>query len=137
MASREYLEGDERIYIDGSAEPVVHGTGVEDIFNAGFYFDQGPFQMALHGSPYHLDLGKGRQREDVTAAYRLMLTDATTFNKSLRADLEAGPTGNLSLRRRRRACYTAQRSLAVTSILPCCRRTSTVWPWRSTTSEPR
>ncbi|HXU44984.1 MAG TPA: DUF2961 domain-containing protein, partial [Thermoanaerobaculia bacterium] len=36
--SREVLEGDERVYLDGSRHPGIYGTGVEDLFNGGFYF---------------------------------------------------------------------------------------------------
>jgi len=98
---RDYLEGDERVYIDGAPSPALHGTGTEDFFNGGFYFDQGPFQLALHGAPYHLVLGG----EDITAVYRLMLTDAIPFTLGIRAELEGGPSGNLSLRRRSVAYY--------------------------------
>jgi len=92
--ARAYLEGDERAYVDGSLHPAVYGTGVEDLFNGGFYFDQGPFGLALHGSPYHIVDGG----EDITAAYRLMPTDGVTFTSSLEVGLEGGPEGNLSLR---------------------------------------
>ncbi|MBI4244709.1 MAG: DUF2961 domain-containing protein, partial [Planctomycetes bacterium] len=32
-----YLEGDERIYIDGAASPSYHGTGTEETFNGAWY----------------------------------------------------------------------------------------------------
>ncbi len=51
--SRQILEGDERIFLDGSQHPGHYGTGTEDLFNGGFYFDQGSFSRPLHGSPYH------------------------------------------------------------------------------------
>ncbi len=94
--SRQYLEGDERIYLDGARHPMLYGTGTEDIFNGGFYFDQGPFRAALHGMTYHLTPAG----EDVTAAYRLFLTDAVTFGASIRAGLETGPTGEMPMRAR-------------------------------------
>ena len=99
---RGYLEGDERVYFDDSLHPEVYGTGTEDFYNGGFYFDQGPFRLALHGSPYHHVLDNG---EDVTAAYRLMPTDGITFASNISAGLEGGPTGNLSLRTRTIAYY--------------------------------
>ena len=101
-ASRGYLEGDERVFLDASLHPEVYGTGTEDFYNGGFYFDQGPFRRALHGSPYHYFLENG---EDVTAAYRLMLTDGISFARSLRAGLEGGRTSNVSLRSRSVAYY--------------------------------
>jgi hypothetical protein len=95
---RDYLEGDERIFIDRSAHPAVYGTGVEDFFNGGFYFDRGPFSLALHGAPY-TEL-EGPAGLPTTAAYRLMLTDGITFENHIEAGLEGGPTGNVSMRAR-------------------------------------
>ncbi len=103
--SRQYLEGDERIYLDGSRHPALYGTGTEDIFGGGFYFDQGPFRAALHGMTYHLTPAG----EDVTGAYRLFLTDAVTFGAGIRAGLETGPTGEMPMRARAVA-YTYRRS---------------------------
>lgn len=100
--SREVLEGDERIFLDGSRHPGVYGTGVEDLFNGGFYFDRGPFALPLHGSPAHRTNPAG---EDVTSAYRLFLSDAIPFRSAIRAGLETGPTGNLALRARTVAYY--------------------------------
>ncbi len=96
-ASRVYLEGDERVFIDGSLHPSVYGTGVEDFFNGGFYFDLGPFSKALHGSPYTQMVVDG---ESLTAAYRLMPTDGITFTNGISAGLEVGPTGDVSMRAR-------------------------------------
>ncbi len=100
--SREVLEGDERVYLDGARHPGIYGTGVEDLFNGGFYFDRGPFALPLHGSPAHRVTPA---REDVTSAYRLFLSDAIPFRTSIRAGLETGPTGNLPLRARTVAYY--------------------------------
>jgi len=94
---RSYLEGDERIYLDTSLHPGSYGTGVEDFFGAGFYFDRGVFTLPLHGMTYHL---LNQNFEDVTAAYRFLLTDAPTFAADLRAGMEVGPEGNLSMRAR-------------------------------------
>lgn len=93
----EYMEGDERVFIDGSPHPALHGTGTEDIFNGGFYFDRGPFGLPLHGC---LDRRVWPDGEERTSAYRLMLLDAIPWNSSIRAGLEAGPTGLLSMRAR-------------------------------------
>ncbi|MEP7013408.1 MAG: DUF2961 domain-containing protein [Acidobacteriota bacterium] len=100
--SREVLEGDERVYLDGSLHPGLYGTGVEDLFNGGFYFDRGPFALPLHGSPAHRMTPAG---EDVTSAYRLFLSDAIPFRNEIRAGLETGPTGNLAVRARTVAYY--------------------------------
>lgn len=94
---RTYLEGDERYFIDRSPHPAVYGTGVEDFFNGGFFFDQGPFSLALHGAPYTELEAEGLP---VTAAYRLMLTDGITFENHLAAKLEGGPVGDVSMQAR-------------------------------------
>ncbi|MBZ0114395.1 MAG: DUF2961 domain-containing protein [Thermoanaerobaculia bacterium] len=94
--TRQYLEGDERIYIDDDSEVSIHGTGVEDFFNAGFYFDHGPLGLPLHGAP----LDEPDRRSPRTVAYRLMLTDAIVFQTSIRARMEAGPTGDVAMKAR-------------------------------------
>lgn len=94
--ARSYLEGDERIYVDGARHPAHYGTGIEDFFGGGFYFDQGSFGLALHGMTYHR-IGAG---EDTTAAYRLLLGDAVPFARSIRAGLEPGPEGDVPMRAR-------------------------------------
>lgn len=99
-ARRDYLEGDERVYLDGSSSPAIYGTGVEDFFNGGFYFDLGTRLQALHGSSYQLIDASGERFDGM---YRLMLTDAVPFQSSLEAALENGPgppTGHLHMRSR-------------------------------------
>ncbi len=95
-----YLEGDERIYLDGSAHPALYGTGVEDTFNGGFYFDQGPFGRALHGMEFKRRVAGPVANEERAAAYRWMLADAVSFAGGLRAGFERGPTGDSTLRAR-------------------------------------
>jgi hypothetical protein len=75
------LEGDERFYRDGGREAVHHGTGLEDYFNAGWYYF-GLFELPLHGL-----LEKAAMR---TAQYRFHLTDPVTFRKDLRMEIEFG-----------------------------------------------
>ncbi|MBE0699077.1 MAG: DUF2961 domain-containing protein, partial [Anaerolineaceae bacterium] len=41
MVGMGMLEGWERIYVDGETSPSVTGTGTEDYFNSGFYFQNG------------------------------------------------------------------------------------------------
>jgi hypothetical protein len=93
--SREILEGDERVFVDGALTPAHYGTGVEDLFNGGFYFDRGPFRAPLHGVPEHFVNARG---EDVTRMLRLLLSDAVPFRNRLRIGLEGGPTNNLAMR---------------------------------------
>jgi hypothetical protein len=95
-----YLEGDERLYLDGSFHPASYGTGTEDLFNAGFYFDQGPFGRALHGLQWRGERPGPVASEDASSAYRLMITDAVPFAAGLLAGLEPGPEGGLPMRAR-------------------------------------
>jgi hypothetical protein len=77
-----FLEGDELFYVDGEFRG--QGTGTEDYFNSGWYFDQGPF-----AAPYHGLVLKDDQRGRI-AAYRWQLPDPVTFNDSIRIELEHG-----------------------------------------------
>lgn len=85
-----YMEGDERAYIDGSVQPLWYGTGVEDLFNGGFYFDRGSYSGPLSGAPMrHASTGT----DDATSMYRWFLTDAPVWRKSIVFKLENGATG--------------------------------------------
>jgi len=76
------LEGDELISIDGEKDPSWKGTGLEDYFNGGWYY-QNPLARPLHGllhkSPFR------------TIQYRLHLTDPVMFEKSIDMTFERGP----------------------------------------------
>lgn len=86
-ASRGYLEGDERVYIDGRLSPAIYGTGTEDFFNGGWYFERGPFTMPTHGNPYHNTLPTDR-----TFCYRFFIGDAVPFYESVAWSIEHGGT---------------------------------------------
>lgn len=86
-----HLEGDERISVDGSEWPQIHGTGLEDFFNAGFYFAHGPFTLPTHGNPAHEPTSARRPGLNVYSTYRLMLTDAVPFRSGIRLTMEHGP----------------------------------------------
>ncbi len=75
LKDQGYLEGDERWYPDGLSTPTIQGTGTEDYYNAGWYFNQGPFTLPTHGHP-------SLYEEDdylVTAMYRLHTGDSLDF----------------------------------------------------------
>jgi hypothetical protein len=84
-ANPGYLEGDERAYIDGAASPGWYGTGVEDFFGGGFYFDHGAFASPLAGATVVDPDGGG-----TTAAYRWMLAEPIAHANTLRLTQEAG-----------------------------------------------
>lgn len=76
------LEGDEKMYIDGSAAPQWHGTGLEDYFNGGWYYGN-----AL-ASPFHGIIFKAPFR---TIQYRLHQTDPVAFENTFHMTFERGP----------------------------------------------
>ncbi|WP_242613185.1 glycoside hydrolase family 172 protein [Herbihabitans rhizosphaerae] len=91
---RNYLEGDERVYVDGAASPTLYGTGSEDYYESGWYFRDGTtYAMPLAGNPSHEMDGDGCQY-DCTGAYRLLVGDAVSFATSLRFGIEHGPANN-------------------------------------------
>jgi hypothetical protein len=77
-----FLEGDEIIYIDGEFRGM--GTGTEDYFNGGWYFDQGEF-----AAPYHGVVVKDDDLARI-AAYRWHVPDPIAFQDSIRIELEHG-----------------------------------------------
>jgi hypothetical protein len=83
-----FLEGDEKIYVDGETYPSRWlGTGAEDYFN-GAYFWNAPDKAAMarpHGGLTFLDWGIGR-----VCAYRWHILDFVSFRESIRLDLEHG-----------------------------------------------
>src|SRR5579859_5349853 len=86
---RSYLEGDERIYVDDNESPAIYGTGTEDFYNGGWYFDHGLFTQPTHGNTAHV----ADTNFDRTAAYRLFMPDAVPFRRHIRVGIEHG-TGN-------------------------------------------
>jgi len=83
-----FLEGDEKIYVDGEKYPSRWlGTGTEDYFN-GSYFWNAPKKDVMvrpYGGLTFLDWGIGR-----VCAYRWHVTDFISFTKEIRVDLEHG-----------------------------------------------
>jgi hypothetical protein len=85
---RRYLEGDEHVWVDGGRALI--GTGTEDFYEGGWYFNHGPFTRALNGNPSHRIGGGLCPGADCTAAYRLLISDAIGFSSSLRFGFEHG-----------------------------------------------
>ena len=79
-----YLEGDEMVYVDGETFPSMYGTGTEDYFTSGWYFNRGEFY-----SPYHGLIIKNDSLSRI-AAYRFQVGDAIPFKKSLKFTIEHG-----------------------------------------------
>ncbi|CCW34456.1 Protein of unknown function (DUF2961) [Chthonomonas calidirosea] len=83
-----FLEGNEEIWVDGESFPSIIGTGTEDFYTAGWYFDEGPFNEAFHGC---ILKDEAHSRVD---AYRYQITDCVPFQKSIRVDIQHGPIDN-------------------------------------------
>ena len=84
-----YLEGDERVYIDGEEAPIWSGTGSEDYFNGGWYFSSGDyFARSFYGAPV---MKNSRSR---TVMYRFHFTDAIPFKESIHFNIEHGSTNS-------------------------------------------
>jgi hypothetical protein len=79
-----FLEGDHRIYVDGEKKPSVYGTGTEDYFSSGWYFNQGEYAAPYNGLILK-DETTGR-----IAAYRFHVPDPVPFKKSIKFTIEHG-----------------------------------------------
>ncbi len=90
-----HLEGDERVSIDGSRYPQIHGTGLEDFFNGGFYFLGGPVTLPTHGNPAQAPTSPRRPGLNLRSAYRLFLGDAIPFSSHIRLGIEHGPVNDV------------------------------------------
>ncbi len=83
-SGQDYMEGDERIYADGSASPALYGTGTEDYYNGGWYYILGTFAQALHGAPTHIS----EPGFDMATSYRMHLGDTIPFAHGFRFGIE-------------------------------------------------
>ena len=91
--TRDYLEGDERLFTDGSLSPDAHGTGTEDFYESGWYFNRDTFTNPMNGNPAHED-SKDNCQYDCTGMYRLFVAESPEFDSSVHFGIEHGPTDN-------------------------------------------
>lgn len=70
------LEGDPNFYVDGRSTPISIGTGSEDYFNGGWYYDRGSFSRPLHGAILASDATDGSHR---ISQYRFHPGDPISF----------------------------------------------------------
>jgi hypothetical protein len=84
-------EGDERIYIDNSATPQLHGTGAEDYFNGAWYFNKGMFTLPTHGYTARIKEKQANNKNLLFLnCYRLHLSDYIPFYSSIKVGIEHG-----------------------------------------------
>jgi hypothetical protein len=96
-SSRGYLEGDERVYVDGSRTPQIHGTGTEDFYEGGWYFNRDTFSNPVNGEPSHQGGAGGcPANSDCTSTYRLMLADSVAFGSSIDFGIEHGSVDDVA-----------------------------------------
>ncbi|MCL4234898.1 MAG: DUF2961 domain-containing protein, partial [Deltaproteobacteria bacterium] len=81
---RLFLEGDERVHVNGSRSPALYGTGTEDYYNGGWYFNQGLFTLPTHGYVGHTNTALS----DITSVYRFHFTDPLPFMDGLHFGIE-------------------------------------------------
>lgn len=81
-----FLEGDELIYVDDEKKPSIAGTGTEDYFLSGYYFNKGTFSAPFHGLTI-----KDREKSRIST-YRFRIADAIPFTKSIKVTFEHGLT---------------------------------------------
>ncbi|WP_144127294.1 DUF2961 domain-containing protein [Catellatospora sichuanensis] len=92
--TRNYLEGDERIHVDGSPSPWWHGTGTEDFYESGWYFNRGEYSGVFTGNPAH-QFRSGGCADECDGAYRLLIGDAVAYTTALRFGIEHGPGNDM------------------------------------------
>ena len=107
-ASQEtLLEGDERIYVDGSLTPQVIGTATETFFQGGWYFQEKAFSLPLHGAPV-LTLREGEEGGKIDATMvRLHPSDFVPFYDSIRFGIMHGAIDNVPVSYETLAFYYA------------------------------
>jgi hypothetical protein len=97
--SRGYLEGDERVYVDGNRTPQIHGTGTEDFYEGGWYFNRDTFSNPFNGEPSHQSGANGCPTgSDCTATYRMMLADSVPFSSAITFGIEHGAVDDVPAR---------------------------------------
>lgn len=83
--SQWYLEGDEHFYIDGSRTPALIGSGTEDFYNGGWYFQNGYFNRPVHGNAMNKWEG-----DSADTCYRQFLSDCIPWTHRIVAGIEHG-----------------------------------------------
>lgn len=90
---RGYLEGDERATVD-DVRIAFHGTGTEDYFEGGWYFNRGPFSNAQNGNTAY-ELHTRDCPFSCDSTYRFHVADAIPFQARLLFGMEHGPLNDM------------------------------------------
>jgi len=84
-------EGDDMIYVDGEAEPSLHGTGSEDYFSDAWGMREG--ENLFYGCPLQ---EQDFQAGSKATVYRFHIPDPVAFRKSIRVTIEHGHANDRS-----------------------------------------
>jgi len=79
-----YLESCVRAYLDGSAEPMLLSSGLEDYFLGTYYFNRGRYHTDVAG------LTHKNEADHSFSAYRFHEEDPVFFHRGLRLTLRCG-----------------------------------------------
>jgi hypothetical protein len=86
-------EGNDYWYVDGSAKPVISGTGSEDYFCGAWDFGRA-FWTPYFGVPFYDNASKGGEKRGImNTCYRWHIQDPVPFKQSLLFTLEHGRQG--------------------------------------------
>jgi hypothetical protein len=95
-AGRFYLEGDERLHTDDSLSPQFHGTGTEDYYESGWYFNRGEYSGVFTGNTGHR-VGTPACPTECDSMYRLQIGDAVPYSTGLRFGIEHGQQNDVAV----------------------------------------
>ncbi|HUT55919.1 MAG TPA: DUF2961 domain-containing protein [bacterium] len=86
-----FLEGDERIYVDGSRSPAIIGDATETFFNGSWYFLDRAFACPIHGAPtFRLTTYLDRNLLSDITMYRFHPTEFVPFRSEARFSIQHG-----------------------------------------------
>ncbi len=86
-----FLEGDERIYVDGSRTPAIIGDATETFFNGSWYFLDRAFACPIHGAPtFRLSTYLDPKLISDITMYRFMPTEFVPFRSEARFSIQHG-----------------------------------------------
>ncbi len=91
---RGYLEGDERIVVDDPSAVAIQGTGTEDFYEGGWYFNRGTFSNAQNGNTAH-ELRRPGCPFSCDSNYRYLVADAVPYQNRLLFGMEHGPLNDM------------------------------------------
>ena len=84
---QRFLEGDERVAIDGSRSPVQYGTGHEEQFNGGYYYELGAYSGLFGGAG---PLGTTGLGDGTQSQYRVFADDGMRWSNGIAYGEEHG-----------------------------------------------